>query len=74
MGSLSSVSSLIVQPSVTTGSVWSSSCCPVGIRAGKPAQNVDTVAIAISGSNRLSYIYVARVSWCPTSIHITVTA
>lgn len=59
---------------MTAGSFWSSKCCSVESRAGKPAQNVGIVAIALAGSNKLSFIFDPEVSLSPKNIHVTIAA
>ena len=46
----------------------------MGITAGKPAQNIDTMATAIAESNKLFFMSDPGVSLSPNSIHVTVAA
>lgn len=48
-------------PPVSTGSIWSSSCCSVGLRSGEPAQNVHTVATYVGGRNKQPFMWAASV-------------
>lgn len=59
---------------MTAGSFWSSKCCSMESRAGKPAQNVGIVAIALAGSNKLSFIFDPEVSLSPRNIDVTIAA